>query len=97
MTATGGPLPTPSVSSRGVDLFGMTTGGRPNRPGWRIEITGVMPASPPGPEMATMVTYTLINADTGQRIGRTTLPFEWLRDVAMGSTTCIEIREGDFR
>jgi hypothetical protein len=95
MTETGGQSPKPSGYSRDVDLFG-TMIPEP-RPGWRIEITGVCPANPPGVETATMVTYTLVNADTGQRIGRTTTPFQWLRDVAMGSTTVIEIREGDFR
>ena len=70
-------------------------GMRARRPGgapparWRIELTGVGQGG-----RASEVRVTLIDAETGKRIGAAMVPFEWVRDVAYNATCTAEISPG---
>lgn len=94
-TPDGGTSPRPSESSPDVDLFGTTTGGRPRRRGWRIEIEGMTPTAGLQP-ISSELRVTLIDAETGKRVAAQRVPFEWIRDVAWGSTSVVAMSEGDY-
>jgi hypothetical protein len=58
------------------------------RESWRVEITGM------GGDPSDRVQVTLVDAETGKRLGAQVVPFEWIRDVAHGSTAVVPIRRG---
>ena len=57
---------------------------------WRVEITGL------GGDPADRVRVTLIDAETGKRVGANELPFAWLRDVAHGGVALAAIVPGQW-
>jgi len=63
---------------------------------WGVEICGLQPGVPEGggAPHCTQVRVTLINHETGKRVGACVLPFEWIRDVAQGGTALANIRPG---
>lgn len=72
-------------------------GMRPRRPGgapparWRIELSGAGTAG-----RSETVHVTVIDAQTGQRLGKTVVPFDWFRDIGHTGTCTIEIDTGQF-
>jgi hypothetical protein len=96
MPPDGGTLPRPSESSSGadVDLFGTSRSNRrPGQRAWRIEIKG---RGAQLGERATDVQVALIDAETGKRLAAQTFPFSWIVDVALGSTSVVNLREGEW-
>ncbi len=72
-------------------------GMRPRRPGgappvrWRIELAGGGTGG-----RSEVVHVTVIDADTGKRIGRKALPFDWFRDIGHCGTVVVEIDAGEW-
>jgi hypothetical protein len=58
-----------------------------------IEIVGLGAAGNGAPHVES-VRVTLIDHETGKRVGACVMPFEWLRDVAQGGTCLANIRPG---
>lgn len=85
---------------QGSALFGEPSradGMRPRRPGgappvaFRVELTGFGQGG-----RADHVRVTVVDASTGKRLGATSLPFSWFRDVAYNATVTAEIETGSF-
>jgi len=74
------------------ELPGMTAGTPKRRPRtWAVEIAPV--GQTLAPAKPTSVRVTLIDQETGRRIGAKNCPWEWFRDCATG-TVLVQIDEG---
>lgn len=72
-------------------LFGTSAERAQPRDRWRIEVAGI------GGTPSDEVRVTLVDADTGRRVGARQLPFSWLRDVAHGGLATVAITPGEWK